>query len=104
MFNLVRNSCIESVETRDDVRHVKERSAILHHLVEHIISEQLQHVSKQRDINIPCLPAANTHLSPVSAQVVSMFNSVLSTTVPSFVNNLQGMKKVMKEMECLAQS
>ena len=36
-----------------------------------------------------------TDLSPVSAQVVSMFSSVLSTTVPSFVNNLRDIKSFM---------
>ena len=45
MTNLVWNSSIQSVETGDNVSHVQEGSPILHHLVEHVVPEELQHVS-----------------------------------------------------------
>ena len=45
MTHLVWHSSIQSVETGDDVSHVQEGSPILHHLVEHVVPEQLQHVS-----------------------------------------------------------
>ena len=44
MTHLVWHSSIQSVETGDDVSHVQEGSPILHHLVEHEVPEQLQHV------------------------------------------------------------
>ena len=42
--HLVRHASIKSIEAGDDVSHVKEWSPVLHHLVEHVVPEQLQHV------------------------------------------------------------
>ena len=45
MAHLVWHAGIQSVETGDDASHVQEWSPVLHHLVEHEVPEQLQHVS-----------------------------------------------------------
>ena len=45
---LVRDASIQPVEVCDNMSHVKEWSPILHHLVEHVISEQLQHVPEDK--------------------------------------------------------
>ena len=42
--HLVWHPGVKSVEAGDDVSHVKEWSPVLHHLVEHVVPEQLQHV------------------------------------------------------------
>ena len=45
-FNMPHH--VQSVEAGDDVRHIQEGPAVLHHLVEHVVPEQLEHVSVPR--------------------------------------------------------
>ncbi len=41
----VRDPGVKAIEAGQHVRHVQPRPAVLHHLVEHVVPEQLEHVS-----------------------------------------------------------